>query len=137
MFQTIKVLPPKLVFLKFGNFFNQPIDGLLPPTLTEIHFGKNFNHPLSSIPPYLDSLTLLPTYPHDTSLFYSSVLFFPRFHSSKKQTKPQQSKPKQKQPKQNQPKQKQQKNNQKTTKKEVNKYTLNIMYLVHFIKERN
>jgi hypothetical protein len=49
-------LPPKLVKLVFGQYFNRPIDGL-PETLESLTFGEDFNQPVDNLPPNLKYLT--------------------------------------------------------------------------------
>ena len=48
--------PSKLIYLKFGNKFNQPIDNL-PNSLTHLTFGDDFNQPIDNLPNSLTHLT--------------------------------------------------------------------------------
>jgi hypothetical protein len=47
--QSIRFLPPNLLFLELGNKFNKSIDHL-PNSLEKIEFGSKLNKPFNNIP---------------------------------------------------------------------------------------
>lgn len=60
-------LPPNLIYLKFGKYYNCPIDKL-PPKLEYLEFGYLFDQPLGDLPPGLTHLILGYRYSHPLNL---------------------------------------------------------------------
>ena len=53
------LLPPALKSLRFGERFDEPVDGMVwPPTLTRLHLGAHFTKSLRNLPASLTSLTI-------------------------------------------------------------------------------
>lgn len=54
--KPIKNLPKTITNIVFNNKFNQPADGLLPPNLINLTFGFYFNQPITIFPKNLKRL---------------------------------------------------------------------------------
>jgi len=64
------VITPSLLFIKFGGYFNQPVNNL--PSVKRIIFGHDFNQPIDNLPKSVKYLTLGPNFTH--TFFNSSLI---------------------------------------------------------------
>lgn len=68
--RIIRAIPASVVYLEFGDSFNQPIKDYIPPSVTHIKFGYHFNQPINGLPSSVKKIELFRNYrkPIDVSI---------------------------------------------------------------------